>query len=365
MATIVNDLRERARENRVHPTTVQSLSAPFADAEFAEMTEHQLDEALASTLRVLRQIAGPEVASGALPRHRTIAHRDGNDFSHNAIRLRPEGAAPAPAPALGRALATPRGAGAQSRVVPSRKCREAACNKSDVGGGRCTSHGGGKRCAEPECDSGARKGGRCITHGGGTRCVEPDCGKTAADPRSSRCLKHGGGRLCDVPDCDRPRRVRSKCGVHAGVNTKPLCVEHRCRRKAIGEDGRCKAHGGKRRCKEDQCSNVAVSAKQGVCAKHARRRACVEHGCDSAALLRGVCSEHGGVRKRKRLCEEHDCEGVVVSGARCVRHGGGGSCGEPGCTKRNAGGGGAWRTAAVSGARRPGALAARLGARTA
>jgi hypothetical protein len=73
VAAIVRELRERAHDNGVHPTTVQSLAAPFADARFAETTENQLDEGLASTLRVLRQIAGPEAGSEASP-HDQGAH---------------------------------------------------------------------------------------------------------------------------------------------------------------------------------------------------------------------------------------------------------------------------------------------------
>lgn len=335
VAAIVRELRERAHENGVHPTTVQSLAAPFADAGFAETTENLLDEGLASTLRVLRQIAGPEVGSGPRARDRGETQR----VSHVLERDPPRNgrSAPAPAPALGRALTAPPGVGVRLRVAPSRRCREEACDKSDVGGGRCTSHGGGKRCAEPACDSGARKGGRCISHGGGARCVEPDCGKMAADARSSKCVSHGGGRRCGAEDCDRPRRKGSMCGVHAGINVKPLCVERSCRRKAIGEDGRCKTHGGKRVCREDGCANAAVSAKKGVCAKHAPRRRCAERGCVAPASTRGLCGEHGGARAKRR-CEERDCDGAVVSGTKCVRHGGGGRCGAPGCDKRDAGG---------------------------
>ena len=363
MAAIVLDLGERARANGVHPTTVQSLAAPFADAGFAAMTEHELHEGLASTLRVLRQIAGPEAGSEASPHDQGPTTRDGNINDPNVARAPP--AAPAPALALGRALASPPGVGVQLRVAPQRRCREAACDKSDVGGGRCTSHGGGKRCVEPECDSGARKGGRCIAHGGGVRCVEPACGKTAADARSAKCLTHGGGKRCDAPDCDRPRRVGSKCGAHAGVNVKPLCVERACRHKAIGEDGRCKAHGGRRRCKEEGCDNAAVSAKRGVCAKHAPRRACSESGCGASALARGACGEHGGARKRKRQCAERDCDRGVVSGERCVRHGGGGAAPRRAAPSATPAAGGAWRMVAGNGASRPGARAARWGARTA
>jgi hypothetical protein len=363
VAAVVLDLGERARANGVHPTTVQSLAAPFADAGFAAMTEHELDEGLASTLRVLRQIAGPEAGSEASPHDQGPTTRDGTINDPHVTRG--EGAAPAPTLALGRALASPPGVGVQLRVVPPRRCREAACDKSDVGGGRCTSHGGGKRCVEPTCDSGARKGGRCIAHGGGVRCVEPACGKTAADARSAKCLTHGGGKRCDAPDCDRPRRVGSKCGAHAGVNVKPLCVERACRHKAISEDGRCKAHGGRRRCTEEGCANAAVSAKRGVCAKHAPRRACSASGCGAPALARGACGEHGGARARKRQCAERDCDRGVVSGDRCVRHGGGGAA--PCRTAQSAtpAAGGAWRTVAGNGASRLGARAARWGARTA
>jgi hypothetical protein len=40
----------------------------------------------------------------------------------------------------------------------------------NVGGGKCTAHGGGKRCVEEGCNAGDRGGGKCIAHGGGKRC---------------------------------------------------------------------------------------------------------------------------------------------------------------------------------------------------
>ena len=144
VAAIVLDLGERARANGVHPTTVQSLAAPFADAGFAAMTEHELHEGLASTLRVLRQIAGPEAGSEASPHDQGPTTRDGNINDPNVARAPP--AAPAPALALGRALA--------SRPASACSCRwltraaAGACDKSDVGGGRCEPRRG-KRCVEP------------------------------------------------------------------------------------------------------------------------------------------------------------------------------------------------------------------------
>ena len=113
VAAIVRELRERAHDNGVHPTTVQSLAAPFADARFAETTENQLDEGLASTLRVLRQIAGPEVGSGARAQNRGDTQRVSNVLEGDPSRN--GSSAPAPAPALGRALTAPPGVGVRPR----------------------------------------------------------------------------------------------------------------------------------------------------------------------------------------------------------------------------------------------------------
>jgi hypothetical protein len=304
----------------VHVTTVASLEAPFSGERFATLHEHDLDQGLRSTLGLLRQLAGGDGASGSAAGER-------RDMPFGGLR----NTAPAPAPAP-VALTAPPTRGVRLSVA-QRRCSDDGCGKTDVGGGKCTSHGGGKRCAEPACDSGARKGGKCISHGGGARCGEAECDKGAADADSAKCVSHGGGRRCDETECDRPRRKGKKCGVHSGINVKQLCNEGTCTKKAIGEDGKCKAHGGRRRCAVAQCPNVATSAKRGTCAKHAPLKTCDyvgdgdgEASCDRPATARGKCDAHGGGRARK-ICVEQGCETRVVSGEKCTAHGGGGGCG--------------------------------------
>ena len=304
----------------MHVTTVASLEAPFSGERFATLHEHDLDQGLRSTLGLLRQLAGGDGASGSAAGER-------RDMPFGGLR----NTAPAPAPAP-VALTAPPTRGVRLSVA-QRRCSDDGCGKTDVGGGKCTSHGGGKRCAEPACDSGARKGGKCISHGGGARCGEAECDKGAADAESAKCVSHGGGRRCDETECNRPRRKGKKCGVHSGINVKQLCNEGTCTKKAIGEDGNCKAHGGRRRCAVAQCPNVATSAKRGTCAKHAPLKTCDyvgdsdgEASCDRPATARGKCDAHGGGRARK-ICVEQGCETRVVSGEKCTAHGGGGGCG--------------------------------------
>ena len=313
----------------MHVTTIASLEAPFSAPEFETQKEQDLDTGLLSILGLLRQLAGDSS-------EREFNRSERGD-THSLLINRNNQSAPAPA--LEGALTAPPSIGVRMRIPSNRKCQDPSCEKTDVGGGRCTGHGGGKRCAEPECDSGARKGGKCISHGGGARCAEPECDKGAADASSAKCITHGGGKRCDETDCDRPRRKGSKCGVHAGINVKPLCVEQNCRHKAISDDGKCKEHGGRRRCNADGCPNVALSAKRGTCARHEPPKICDdETGCDKVATARGKCDAHGGGRIRK-LCAEPECRTRVVSGTKCAQHGGGGGCRAEGCTNLDAGGG--------------------------
>ena len=89
-----------------------------------------------------------------------------------------------------------------------RRCQVDECNKLDVGGGKCTAHGGGKRCQVDGCNAGDRGGGRCISHGGGAR--QSDRCDAGAASGGKFCVTHGGGLRCTEEGCDRVRKVRGK-----------------------------------------------------------------------------------------------------------------------------------------------------------
>mmetsp|Transcript_40800 Transcript_40800/g.65533 ORF Transcript_40800/g.65533 Transcript_40800/m.65533 type:complete len:243 (-) Transcript_40800:559-1287(-) len=75
----------------------------------------------------------------------------------------------------------PEGADSEDKLTKARgvrKCKRNTCSKRDVGGGKCTTHGGGKRCSEKDCTTKAvGKSGFCTAHGGGRRCHEETCSK--------------------------------------------------------------------------------------------------------------------------------------------------------------------------------------------
>ena len=218
----------------------------------------------------------------------------------------PDGQGGLAANAVAAALTKPPHA---ERPAIIRRCRVDECNKLDVGGGKCTGHGGGRRCQVEGCTKGDRGGGRCISHGGGKRCERYGCDNGAASG-GKFCVTHGGGLRCIEEGCERVRKVRGKCAVHGGINKKKLCVIAGCSRQDLG-GGLCKTHGGVRVCSHEGCDKRAKA--RGACMQHdANEKICSQPGCTNPARTRGKCKDHSsGVVK---TCSEEPCAAKAAKG---------------------------------------------------
>jgi hypothetical protein len=72
-------------------------------------------------------------------------------------------------------------------------------------------------------------------------CAEPGCDKMSQGA-SGRCKAHGGGRRCEEPGCDKSSQGASgRCKVHGGGRR---CDFADCGKSAAGPSNRCVAHGG-------------------------------------------------------------------------------------------------------------------------
>jgi len=85
-------------------------------------------------------------------------------------------------------------------------------------------------------------------------CSEPNC-KSWTQP-GGKCKAHGGGKRCEHPGCDKAAQgaSSSRCFSHGGGRK---CNEDGCEKKAQGASGLCVAHGGGPRCIEVGCSRSA------------------------------------------------------------------------------------------------------------
>ena len=104
-----------------------------------------------ATLAVLRA-----VAAGA--QNRTTAGITAAALSAMNAAQGPNGQAGLAVNAVAAVLTNARPSTA-GRGAVVRKCQEETCQKLDVGGGKCTAHGGGKRCQADGCPAGDRGGG--------------------------------------------------------------------------------------------------------------------------------------------------------------------------------------------------------------
>lgn len=67
----------------------------------------------------------------------------------------------------------------------------------------CAAHGGGKRCKQAGCNKSAVGGSNlCTSHGGGRRCAVEGCQKSAQSS-TKFCVKHGGGKNVRMKDVKR------------------------------------------------------------------------------------------------------------------------------------------------------------------
>ena len=122
-----------------------------------------------------------------------------------------------------------------------------------------------KECEREGCKSIAQSRGLCKKHGGGTRCSEPDCEKAAE--RGGWCSGHGANALtrmpCQIEGCCKIAQKGVYCKEHAG----DYCSVEGCGTLAV-RYGLCTAHGGQKKkpCYTEGCCNLAY--KGGFCWTH-------------------------------------------------------------------------------------------------
>jgi hypothetical protein len=84
-----------------------------------------------------------------------------------------------------------------------------------------------------------------------------------------------------------------------------LCEREGCTKQAkCGGTPHCRAHGGGKRCKEENCTKSAIG-DTGYCIGHGGGRRCQLEGCTKAAAGGGTphCMAHGGGKHcQKELC---------------------------------------------------------------
>ncbi|KAF4317113.1 hypothetical protein JM18_006483 [Phytophthora kernoviae] len=87
-------------------------------------------------------------------------------------------------------------------------------------------------------------------------------------------------------------------------------------------DGECSppsaANNGKpKKCRFNDCDNLAVDGTS-KCAFHKNRRQCCVENCTNQVYARKLCVRHGG----KKQCQADNCEAHARGGGFCLQHGG-------------------------------------------
>lgn len=135
------------------------------------------------------------------------------------------------------------------------------------------------------------------------------------------------GRKCRFNDCDNLAvDGTSKCAFHK--NRRQCCVEN-CTNQVYARK-LCVRHGGKKQCQADSCEAHARGG--GFCLQHGGfvvKRFCIVEGCSKQAHARQKCVRHGGGRR----CKVDGCMQHARAGGLCNRHSHGHECRIDGCTK--------------------------------
>jgi len=159
-------------------------------------------------------------------------------------------------------------------------------------------------------------------------CEREGCTKGARPGGTPHCKAHGGGRRCKDEDCTKSAFDRTGfCRGHGGGRR---CQHVGCLKAASsGGTPHCKAHGGGKRCKEEDCTKSAID-DTGFCRGHGGGKRCQHVGCLKAAESSGTphCKAHGGGKR----CEEENCtKSAQGSTPHCTAHGGGKRCQKEDC----------------------------------
>lgn len=137
----------------------------------------------------------------------------------------------------------------------------------------------------------------------------------------------GKGKKCRFNDCDNLAvDGTSKCAFHK--NRRQCCVEN-CTNQVYARK-LCVRHGGKKQCQADNCEAHARGG--GFCLQHGGfvvKRFCIVEGCSKQAHARQKCVRHGGGRR----CKVDGCMQHARAGGLCNRHSHGHECRIDGCNK--------------------------------
>ncbi|KAG7392461.1 hypothetical protein PHYBOEH_006358 [Phytophthora boehmeriae] len=156
----------------------------------------------------------------------------------------------------------------------------------------------------------------------------------SASPHSSdgensppAAASNGKPKKCRFNDCDNLAvDGTSKCAFHK--NRRQCCVEN-CTNQVYARK-LCVRHGGKKQCQADNCEAHARGG--GFCLQHGGfvvKRFCIVEGCSKQAHARQKCVRHGGGRR----CKVDGCMQHARAGGLCNRHSHGHECRVDGCNK--------------------------------
>lgn len=152
-------------------------------------------------------------------------------------------------------------------------------------------------------------------------------GDVDPQPQGSRAAAGGKPRKCRFNDCDNMAvDGTSKCAFHK--NRRQCCVEN-CTNQVYARK-LCVRHGGKKQCQADNCEAHARGG--GFCLQHGGfvvKRFCIVEGCSKQAHARQKCVRHGGGRR----CKVDGCMQHARAGGLCNRHSHGHECRIEGCNK--------------------------------
>ncbi|KAF1779125.1 hypothetical protein GQ600_22885 [Phytophthora cactorum] len=112
---------------------------------------------------------------------------------------------------------------------------------------------------------------------------------------------------------------------------------------------RKRGDGKPKKCRFNDCDNLAVDGTS-KCAFHKNRRQCCVENCTNQVYARKLCVRHGG----KKQCQADNCEAHARGGGFCLQHGGfvvKRFCIVEGCSKRRTRARNVYAMAAVAGAR--------------
>jgi len=131
-------------------------------------------------------------------------------------------------------------------------------------------------------------------------CPRHKCGKlncTNIIVSNGFCVAHGGGKRCYNNDCTKSAIGSTKfCCTHGGGRK---CEFKECSKSARATTKFCAAHGGGKRCTLQDCTKSARGSSM-LCAAHGGGKRCSHYECTKSAIgSTGLCTSHGGRKKCK------------------------------------------------------------------